>query len=210
MVLMAAAMVGLFFVLTLYLQDVKGYSAIKAGMASVPLGLVLIIVAGMGGPVAERIGVKPVLLSGLAIFTGGIAWMSQISTHGSYLTDVFGPSLIIGVGLGLAFVALTIASVSGIAPEHSGVAGGLINMTQEVGGSIGLAVITAAITSHVHGHAPNLAAFNGGLRLGLSAAAVMGAASVVVAAVVLPGRSRSVSLAEIPTTTGMYPAVPTS
>jgi EmrB/QacA subfamily drug resistance transporter len=208
MLLMAAAMVGLFFVLTLYLQDVKGYSAIKAGLASVPLGVVLIVVAGMGGPVAERIGVKPVLLSGLAIFTAGVAWMSRISVQGSYLTDVLGPSLIIGLGLALSFVALTIASVSGIEAEYSGVAGGLINMTQSVGGAIGLAVITAVITSHVHGRVPGLATFNGGLREALSVAAVMGAASLAITAVVLPRRSRSAPLARISTTTSIAAAVP--
>jgi EmrB/QacA subfamily drug resistance transporter len=198
MLLMAAAMVGLFFVLTLYLQDVKGYSAIKAGLASVPLGAVLITVAALGGPVAERIGVKPVLLSGLAVFTVGVAWMSRISVHGTYLTDVLGPSLIIGAGLALSFVALTIASVSGIEADESGVAGGLINMTQEVGGAIGLAIITAVITSHVHGHQPGLAAFDGGLREALSVAAVIGAASVAVTAAVLPRRRRPVPGAEIP------------
>jgi EmrB/QacA subfamily drug resistance transporter len=208
MLLMAAAMVGLFFVLTLYLQDVKGYSAIKAGLASVPLGVVLIIVAGMGGPVAERIGVKPVLLSGLAIFTAGVAWMSRISVQGSYLTDVLGPSLIIGLGLALSFVALTIASVSGIEAEYSGVAGGLINMTQSVGGAIGLAVITAVITSHVHGRVPGLATFNGGLREALSVAAVMGATSLAITAVVLPRRSRPAPLARISATTSIAAAVP--
>jgi hypothetical protein len=134
--------------------------------------------------------------------------MSQISIHGSYLTDVFGPSLLVGAGLGLSFVALTIASVSGIEADHSGVAGGLINMTQAVGGSIGLAIITAVITSHVHGHVPSLATFNGGLREALSVAAVMGAASVAIAAVVLPRRSRTVPLADIPATTAMTVAVP--
>jgi EmrB/QacA subfamily drug resistance transporter len=208
MLLMAAAMVGLFFVLTLYLQDVKGYSAIKAGLASVPLGVVLITVASVSGPVAGRIGVKPVLLSGLAIFTAGVAWMSRISVHGSYLTDVLGPSLIVGAGLALSFVALTIASVSGIAAEDSGVAGALINMTQSVGGAIGLAVITAVITSHVHGHVPGLGTFNGGLREALSAAAVMGVASVATTAVVLPRRSRSVPLPKISATAAIAAAVP--
>jgi hypothetical protein len=208
MLLMAAAMVGLFFVLTLYLQDVKGYSAIKAGLASVPLGVVLITVAGTSGPVAERIGVKPVLLSGLAIFTVGVAWMSRISVHGTYLTDVLGPSLVIGAGLALSFVALTIASVSGIEADESGVAGGLINMTQEVGGAIGLAIITAVITSHMHGHLSGLDAFNGGLRGALSVAAVIGAASVAVTAVVLPRRSKSLPLAKIPATTAIAAAVP--
>jgi EmrB/QacA subfamily drug resistance transporter len=208
MLLMAAAMVGLFFVLTLYLQDVKGYSAIRAGLASVPLGVVLITVAGMGGPVADRIGVKPVLLSGLATFTVGVAWLSRIAVHGSYLTDVLGPSLIVGVGLALSFVALTIASVSGIETEYSGVAGGLINMTQSVGGAIGLAIITAVITSRVHGHVPDLATFNGGLREALGVAAAMGAASLVITAVVLPRRSRSTPLAKISTTTSIAAAVP--
>jgi EmrB/QacA subfamily drug resistance transporter len=208
MLLMAAAMVGLFFVLTLYLQDVKGYSAIKAGLASVPLGVVLITVAGTSGPVAERTGVKPVLLSGLAIFTVGVAWMSRISVHGSYLADVLGPSLVIGAGLALSFVALTIASVSGIEADEPGVAGGLINMTQEVGGAIGLAIITAVITSRVHGHLPGLDAFNGGLRWALSVAAVTGAASVAITAVVLPRRSRSEPGAEIPRATAMAAAGP--
>jgi EmrB/QacA subfamily drug resistance transporter len=208
MLLMAAAMVGLFFVLTLYLQDVKGYSAIRAGLASVPLGVVLITVAGMGGPVADRIGVKPVLLSGLAIFTVGVAWLSRIAVHGSYLADVLGPSLVIGVGLALSFVALTIASVSGIETEYSGVAGGLINMTQSVGGAIGLAIITAVIASRVHGHVPDLAAFNGGLREALGVAAVMGAASLVITAAVLPRRSRPAPLEEISPTISIAAAVP--
>jgi len=194
MVLLAAAMVGFFFVLALYLQDVLGYSAIKAGMASVPLGLILITVAGLGSPVAERLGARPVLLTGLAVFTTGIAWMTRITIHSNYLTDILGPSLLIGIGLGLAFIALTIASVSGIEAEHSGVAGGLINMTQQVGGSIGLAVITSVITRHVHEHGPSLTSFTGGLRDALIAAALIGAASIAVAAIALPRRDRNVPI----------------
>jgi EmrB/QacA subfamily drug resistance transporter len=200
MVMLAAAMVGFFFVLTLYLQDVLGYSAIKAGLASVPLGLVLITVAGLSGPVAERLGAKPVLLSGLAVFTIGVAWATRITTRGDYLTHILGPSVLIGIGLALAFVALTIASVSGVEAEHSGVAGGLINMTQQVGGSVGLAVITAVITGHVHGLMPNLATFTGGLRDALTATALIGAASVAVAAVMLPRRNQPESMTEITST----------
>jgi EmrB/QacA subfamily drug resistance transporter len=210
MLLMAAAMVGLFFVLSLYLQDVKGYSAIRAGMASVPIGLVLITLAGLGGPLAERLGVKRILLIGLATFTVGIAWLSQISVHGSYLAAVFGPSILIGAGLALAFVALTIASVQGIEADHSGVAGGLITMTQQVGGSIGLAIISAVITSHTHGHVPSLANFNGGLREGLRVAAAMGAASVAVAAVVLPRDGRPVPRPHGPTLVATAAVLPTT
>jgi MFS family permease len=145
MLMVAAAMVGFFFIFTLYLQDILGYSAIKAGMASVPLGAILII----------------------------------------------------GAGLGLAFIALTIASVSGIEAEHSGVAGGLINMTQQVGGAIGLAVITAIITTHVHSHGPGLDSFTGGLRDALTAAAIIGAASLAVSAIALPRRHRDAPTPEI-------------
>ncbi|MFY9929574.1 MAG: MFS transporter [Streptosporangiaceae bacterium] len=197
MLMVAAAMVGFFFVFTLYLQDVLGYSAIKAGMASVPLGLILIIVAGLSSSVAERLGAKPVLVSGLAVFTGGVAWMTRISIHSAYLTDILGPILGIGIGLGLVFIALTIASVSGIEAEHSGVAGGLINMTQQVGGAIGLAVITAIITSHVHHYGPGPASFTGGLRDALIAAALIGAASLAVSAIALPRRHRDAPTAEI-------------
>jgi EmrB/QacA subfamily drug resistance transporter len=189
MLMLASAMVGFFFILALYLQDVLGYSAVKAGMASVPLGAILIIVAGGSSPVAERLGAKPVLLSGLAVFTGGVAWMTRISTHSDYLTGILGPSLLIGAGLGLAFIALTIASVSGIEAEHSGVAGGLINMTQQVGGAIGLAVITALITTHVHRYGTSLDSFTRGLRDALTAAAIIGAASLAVSAIALPRRN---------------------
>lgn len=197
MLMLASAMVGFFFIFALYLQDVLGYSAVKAGLASVPLGLILFVVAGASSSAAERLGPKPVLLSGLAFFTAGVAWMTRISTHSSYLTVVLGPSLLIGTGLGLAFIALTIASVSGIEAGHSGVAGGLINMTQQVGGSIGLAVITAVITSHVHTHGPGLGSFTGGLRDALTVAAIIGAASFAVTAIALPRRSRDVPVAEI-------------
>jgi EmrB/QacA subfamily drug resistance transporter len=190
MALIAAAMIGMFFVLSLYQQELQGYSALKAGLSGLPLGLVLITVAGLAGPVTERIGAKPVLLTGLAVFTAGVAWLSRIPLHGSYVTDILGPSLIIAIGLGLAFVAVTIAAADGVEAEHAGLAGGLINMTQQVGGSIGLAVITAVATSHVHAGVDSAAAVNDGFRAALLLAAAIAAAAVLITAVVLPGRSR--------------------
>jgi EmrB/QacA subfamily drug resistance transporter len=190
MVLIAAAMIGMFFVLSLYQQELQGYSALKAGLSGLPLGLVLITVAGLAGPVTERLGAKPVLLTGLAVFTAGVAWLSRIPLHGSYLTDVLGPSLIIATGLGLAFVAVTIAAADGIETEHAGLAGGLINMTQQVGGAIGLAVITVVATSHTHTGIQSAAAINDGFRAALLLAAGIAGAAVLITAVVLPGRSR--------------------
>jgi EmrB/QacA subfamily drug resistance transporter len=208
MMLMSAAMVGMFFVLTLYLQNVLGYSALRAGLSTLPLGLVLITVAGLSGPVTQRIGAKPVLLTGLATLTIGIGWLSRIPIHGAYLTDILGPSLIIGIGLALTFVSLTIASVSGIEADLSGVAGALINMTQAVGGAIGLAVIATVSASHVHVAVSNVVAVDNGFRAALVVAAGISAVSVAIAAVVLPGRSRTTadSGAVVPTSLVIIPA----
>jgi MFS family permease len=190
MALIAAAMIGMFFVLSLYQQDLQGYSALKAGLSGLPLGLVLITVAGLAGPVTQRLGAKPVLLTGLAVFTAGVAWLSRIPLHGSYLANILGPSLIIATGLGLAFVAVTIAAADGIETEHAGLAGGLINMTQQVGGAIGLAVITAVATGHIHTAVHSAAAVNDGFRAALLLAALIAGGAVLITAVVLPGRSR--------------------
>ncbi len=188
MVLMSAAMVGMFFILTLYQQQVQGYSAIEAGLAQVPLGVVLIGIAGAAGPLVERFGVKPTLTAGLTLFTGGVAWLAQITAGGSYLADVLGPSLVIGAGLALAFVALTVASASGVDEDHHGSAGGLINMTQQIGGAVGLAIVTAVATSH--GTVPDLAGLTSGFRSALLVAAGIGAAAVIATLVALPGAAR--------------------
>ena len=189
MVLMAGAMVGLFFILTLYQQELEGYSALKAGLAQLPLGLVLIAVAGAAGPFTERVGARRVLVTGLVIFTAGVAWLSRIPLHGSYLADVLGPSLLIAVGLGLGFVALTIASTAGVDGNDAGLAGALINTTQQIGGATGLAVIASVAASYTHtAHGP--AAINDGFQAALIVAAGIAAVGVLIAATVLPGRSR--------------------
>jgi MFS family permease len=191
MVLMAASMVGMFFVLTLYQQQVQGYSAIQAGLAQVPLGLVLIGIAGAAGPVVERVGAKPTLTVGLTLFAGGIAWLAQITAQGSYLADVLGPSLVIGAGLALAFVALTVASSSGVNEDHHGIAGGLINMTQQIGGAIGLAIATAVATSQAHGAIPDAATLTDGFRSALLVSAGIAAAAILATVALLPRAART-------------------
>ena len=189
MVLMSAAMVGMFFILTLYQQQVQGYSAIQAGLAQVPLGVVLIGVAGTAGPLVERAGVKLTLTAGLALFAGGIAWLTQITADGSYLATVLGPSLVIGAGLALSFVALTVASSTGVEDDHHGVAGGLINMTQQVGGAIGLAVATAVVTSQTRGADP--VSLTNGFRSALVVSAGIALAAIVGAGLTMPRAGRS-------------------
>ena len=197
MVLLTAAMVGTFFVLTLYQQEIMGSSALETGLLQLPLGLVLITVAGLAGAFTERVGAKPVLLGGLAVFTAGVAWLSRIPVHGSYLSDLLGPTLLIGGGLGLAFVALTIASASGIAGGHAGIAGGLINMTQQVGGAIGLAIVTAVATGSLDTADPSAIGVDHGFQSALVVAGVIAALAGLITALVLPGpaRRRSASVA---------------
>ena len=190
MALMAAAMVGMFFILTLYQQQVLGYSAIQSGLSQVPLAVVLIGLAGAAGPFVARFGLKPALTVGLTLFAGGIAWLAQITTHGGYLATVLGPSLLIGAGLALAFVALTDASARDVDEDHQGTAGGLITMTQQIGGAIGLAVVTAVATTHVHGTAVSASSLTSGFRSALLVSAGIAAAAIVAAVAALPRATR--------------------
>jgi EmrB/QacA subfamily drug resistance transporter len=197
----AAAMVGLFFVLNLYLQEILGYSAIHAGVSMLPLGLMLMTAAGAAGPLVERVGTKPVLLTGLGLFTIGLAWFSRIPVDGSYVPNVLLPSLPFGAGLGMIFVAITSESVAGVHEDQTGLAGGLINAAQQIGGAIGLAVITAVATSYTTNttHTPNHIV--NGFQAALLVAAGMAAAGIALAMVLIPAHKRTTSPATATATT---------
>ena len=196
MVVMAAAMVGMFFILTLFLQQVEGYTALQAGLAQVPLGIVLIAVAGIAGPIVDRIGVKATLTAGTALFAAGIAWLSQVDATSTYLADILGPTLSIGAGLGLAFVSLTVASTAGVDEDHHGTAGGLINMTQQIGGALGLAIATAVATSQTHGFSH--VALTHGFRAALLATTGIALLALVATLVALPQRRPTVTGRPVP------------
>jgi predicted MFS family arabinose efflux permease len=145
--LTGGALFSMFFFISLYMQQVLGYSAIHAGLSYLPLALSIIVSAGIASALVTKVGFKPVLATGMALIAGGLLWFSQISAHGSFLADILGPSLLAAVGLGLAFVPQTIAAVSGVADREQGLASGMINTTQQVGGALGLAVLSAISTS---------------------------------------------------------------
>jgi EmrB/QacA subfamily drug resistance transporter len=184
-----AVIVGLFFFLSLYLQQVLHYSALTAGLSQLPLAGLLMVVAAGAGTLVEKIGVKPVLLSGLVLLGGGMAWLSRVPVAGSYLTDVLGPSLLIGAGLGLAFVPLTISAVTDVSESRYGLASGLINTSQQIGGALGLAVLTAVADSQT-GHASSLSALTGGYRTALLAGAGITALAIITATALTPGHPR--------------------
>jgi EmrB/QacA subfamily drug resistance transporter len=145
--LTGASLFSMFFFISLYMQQVLGYSAIKAGLSYLPLAVTIIIAAGVASQLVTRIGFKPVLATGMAFIAAGLAWFSQVSAGGSFVSDILGPSLLAAVGLGFAFVPQTIAAVSGIRERESGLASGLINTSQQVGGAIGLAVLATIANS---------------------------------------------------------------
>src|SRR5206468_3223420 len=112
-----------------------------------PLALTIIVAAGMGSQLVTRIGFKPVLAVGLALIAVALVWFSRVSVGGGFTTDILGPSLLAATGLGFAFVTTTIAAVSGVREEESGLASGLINTSQQIGGALGLAVLTTVANS---------------------------------------------------------------
>ncbi len=137
----AMALFSMFFFVSLYMQQVLGFDALEAGLAYLPLALGIIVSAGIASQLTTRFGFKPILIAGLLLTAGGLAWFSQVSPGGSYVGDVLFPSLLAAFGLGFAFVPMTIAAVSGVDGHEAGLASGLINTSQQIGGALGLAIL---------------------------------------------------------------------
>jgi EmrB/QacA subfamily drug resistance transporter len=145
--LLGASLFSMFFFISLYMQQVLGYSAIHAGLSYLPLAVTIIVAAGLGGELVTRVGFKPILAAGMAFIALGLLWFSRVSVGGGFLGDILGPSLLAAIGLGLGFVTSTIAAVSGIKEREQGLASGLINTSQQIGGAIGLAVLSTIATT---------------------------------------------------------------
>src|SRR5215217_6877338 len=143
----AASLFSMFFFISLYMQQVLGYDALKAGLSYLPLAVTIIVSAGVASALVTRIGFKITLIAGMVLITGGLVWFAQVPPHGSYVSDLLGPMLIAAVGLGFAFVPVTIAAVTGIRPDQAGLASGLVNTSQQVGGALGLAILVAIANS---------------------------------------------------------------
>jgi EmrB/QacA subfamily drug resistance transporter len=145
--LVAAALFAMFFFVSLYMQQVLGYSALKAGLSYLPLAVGIIISAGVASQLVTRIGYKPVFFAGMVLAAIGLLWFSQVSADGDYLSDILFPSLVVAAGLGFAFVPMMIAAVAGVEPARAGLASGLINTSQQIGGALGLAILASVANS---------------------------------------------------------------
>jgi EmrB/QacA subfamily drug resistance transporter len=145
--LLGASLFSMFFFISLYMQQVLGYSPIHAGLSYLPLALTIVVAAGLGGQLVTRFGFKPILAAGMLFVALGLAWFSRVSIGGGFTTDILGPSLLAAIGLGFGFVTSTIAAVSGVKQREQGLASGLINTSQQIGGALGLAVLSTLATS---------------------------------------------------------------
>jgi EmrB/QacA subfamily drug resistance transporter len=145
--IMGTAMFSMFLMLTLYMQQVLGYSAMETGVAYLAVAGTAIIWSGVAAQLVTRVGVKPVLVVGMTFLTAGLIFFTQVSVGGSYVTDLLPGFLLIGVGIGFSFVPITIAALAGVEPAEAGLASGLINTSQQIGGALGIAALSTIATS---------------------------------------------------------------
>jgi EmrB/QacA subfamily drug resistance transporter len=138
---------GMFFLLSLYQQQVLGFSALETGIGYLAVALTAVAASGIAQALVTKLGVKPVLIVGMLLLAGGLLYFTQISVDGSYLSDLLIGFLLIGVGLGFSFVPISIAALAGVPPIEAGLASGLINTSQQIGGALGVAILTTVATT---------------------------------------------------------------
>ena len=185
---------GMFYFLSLYLQIVLGFSPVKTGFAYLPLALSIIVAAGTAASLVTRFGFKPILTIGMVLATIGLVVFTRIEVGGTYAGNVLPAILLVAVGLGFIFVPLSIAAVQGVQPAEIGLASGLINASQQIGGALGLAVLSTISTSHFntlmatnHGPTAYFSSLVGGFQYAFTTSAVILGLGIVLALVLLPG-----------------------
>ena len=145
--LLVAGMFGMFFFLTQFVQDILRFSPLRAGVSFLPMTAVLLGVSQLSSRLVSRFRPWTLMVAGMLPVVAGMTWLSRISPGTGYLAGILGPMVLIGAGMGVVFVPLTMASLSGVRPEDSGAASSMVNVMQQVGGSLGLAVRVSAFTS---------------------------------------------------------------
>ena len=145
--ILGTALFAMFLMLTLYMQQVLGYSAMKTGVAYLATAGTAILWSAVAAQLVNRVGVKPVLVAGMAFLSIGLFSFTQVSVDGSYLGDLLPGFLLIAVGMGFSFVPISIAALAGVQPAEAGLASGLINTSQQIGGALGIAALSAVATT---------------------------------------------------------------
>ena len=178
--IMGTAMFSMFLMLTLYMQQVLGYSAMKTGVAYLAVAGTAIVWSAVAAQLVTRVGVKPVLVVGMTVLTAGLLYFTQVSVDGSYLGDLLPGFLLIAIGIGFSFVPISIAALAGVQASEAGLASGLINTSQQIGGALGIAALSTIATSRTDDAIAGGSALPDALVHGFTGAFVAGA---IVAAV---------------------------
>lgn len=186
MLLLAGAWIPLWFYLNLYLQQTLEYSAFHSGLALLPMTIaIMIVMVGITGKLVGKFGFKPNLVTGLILLTISLIWFSFVPVNGSYAVHVLGASILAAIGMSLAYIPGTIASMSGAKPEETGLASGIVNTTYQLGSAIGLAIVVAiAISTSNTEIAEGIAqkeAVNDGFRIAFKVAAAISGIGVILA-----------------------------
>jgi EmrB/QacA subfamily drug resistance transporter len=189
--LMGGATFGMWFFLSLYLQQVLGYSPIKAGLAFLPMTITIVLTTAVVSRAVIRVGAKPLLLAGMTCMTVGLVLLKDVSVDGTYVGVMLAPSLLVAIGMGLSFVPATLLAVSGVDSAEAGLASGLVNTARLFGGALGLAILAAIATSKtnsvLHGGGQGLhAALTSGFELAFIVAGGFALVGGLVALVGLP------------------------
>jgi EmrB/QacA subfamily drug resistance transporter len=180
-----AGFLAMFFFLTLYMQNVLGYSPIQTGASYLPLTAGVAVAAGITSQLLARIGTRPLIVAGSLIAAGGVYWLSRIPVDGSYLADLLPGMMVMSIGLGAVFVSVTTAANAGVPADKAGLAAALLNASQQVGGALGLAIFSALATSRTSqlmaSNTPPADALTSGFQRALLASSIFLLAAAVVA-----------------------------
>jgi EmrB/QacA subfamily drug resistance transporter len=185
MVIAMAGFYSMFFFITLYMQNVLGFSQLQAGSAYIPVTLMVAVSAGIGSNLFVRVGTRPIVVIGSLIAAGAVYWLSRIPVDGSYLTDLLPPLLIMAFGLGWVFVGVNTAANAGVPPDKAGLAAALINTSTWLGGALGLAIFSTIATTRTSDllgrHTPTPEALTFGFQRALTWCAIFLVAAALIA-----------------------------
>jgi EmrB/QacA subfamily drug resistance transporter len=205
-VIVAAGTFSLFFLLTLYMQQVLGYTAVQTGIAYLTITLAVVVFSNVAQRLVTRVGAGRVMTGGLLVSAGALGLFARLPVHGHYFWDVFPALLLGGIGIACSFVPMAIASLAGVEARDAGVASGLLNTSRQIGGAVGLAVVSTIATTYtshyVAGH-PGTSSLNGsalthGFDIAFSVLAVLAVIGAVIAALFVESRPRRPKVVELP------------
>jgi len=180
-----AAFVSVFYFLTLYMQNVAGFSPIRSGSAYLPVTAGIVVAAGISSRLFARVGTRPVIVAGALIAAAGVWYLSRIPVHGTYPQNLLPGLVIMAIGIGAVLVSVTTAANAGVPEDKAGLAVGLLNASQQLGTAVGLAIFSAIATARTStllaAHAPRDAALTAGFQRALLACAVFLLAAAIIA-----------------------------